>query len=154
MDIQTPLGQWSLAKEHEAMKALCDKMQWTDVPTPRDMPSILDGVMSDGSEMIFVYEMKCRDTTLDQLYKWGSYLISYNKIQVGAMVSTYLQVPFVVLVYTTQDKRLLSFRITDEKGKLKALMEVHETQTQATINGGKARRLNAYITMDAAKVLI
>ena len=154
MDIQTPLGQWSLAKEYVIMRKLCKKMSWFDVPTPRDMPAPLDGVMSDDVGMVFVYEVKCRDTTLVQLQNWGTYLISYSKIVAGAQASALFCVPFVVLVHTTQDDRLISLRITNEKGEVKALMEVSETETQATINGGKAKRLNAYINMDIAKVLI
>lgn len=153
MDIDTPLGQLSLAREQSIMARLCDKMSWFNVPTPRNLPAPLDGVMADSSGMIFVYEVKCRDTTVDQLQRWGSYLISHSKIVAGKQASALFNVPFVILVYTIRDDKLVSLRITNECGETIAPMEVCETETQATVNGGVAHRENAYVCMSSAKII-
>lgn len=153
MDIKTPLGRLSLAREQSIIRKLCEKMSWFNVPTPRDMPAPLDGVMSDNTGMIFVYEVKCRNTTVGQLYRWGTYLISHSKIVAGMKASELFNVPFVILVHTTKDGGLVSIRVTNEYGEAIAPMDVKETDTQATVNGGSARRKNAYVCMSAAKII-
>lgn len=155
MDINTPMGGWSLQRESDMMNLLDQRFAWTAVPTPKTMPAPLDGIMVDtDGEMIFVYETKCRDITLDQLNDWGTYLITYNKIENGAHASRLLCVPFVVLVYCVKDNRVVSYRITDARGNITAEMEIAKTTTTKNINTTETtERWNAFIDNKQMKIL-
>jgi hypothetical protein len=155
MEINTPMGQWSIQREADMMLLLDQQHAWTAIPTPKTMPAPLDGVMVDAEgEMVFVYETKCRDIDLNQLQQWGAYLISYDKIENGAHAARLLCVPFVVLVYCVRDNRVVSYRITDARGNITAQMDIAKTTTRKNINGDETiERWNAFIHNDHMKIL-
>jgi len=155
MQINTPMGGWALQREADMMMLLNERHAWSGVSTPKTMPAPIDGVMIDSEgEMIFVYESKCRDITLEQLIEWRAYLITYDKIENGAHAARLLCVPFVVLVYCVRDNRVVSYRITDARGNITASMDIAKTTTKKNINGDETiERWNAFIDNKHMKVL-
>lgn len=106
--------------------------------------------ISDGT-LVGIAEIKCRSMSLDQLRKYGDYLITESKLVRGEVVSTALRVPYMLIVQLSD--ATVFWRVTDRRGKRQITWETRETETQATCNGGKAVRMNAYLPLDDMKIV-
>jgi hypothetical protein len=77
----------------------------------------------------------------------SSWLITYEKIEGGRRLADLMQVPFWGFLYFVKDHLLLAKKLYDPKAGWLAAFEVRCTETQATVNGGNAKRFNAFIDM-------
>lgn len=156
MDILTPKGQKTVEEEDEAV-ALFEKAypSYRYLRTPKDKPSPVDAVISNEMGISGVAECKCRQMTLATLsdtFKW-EWLVTGAKLTDGIAVAEALAVPFVGFLYLVPEKRLLIQRIWEPDYGYCVPVRWEETETQATVNGGKATRLNAFINMREAKMI-
>jgi len=102
-----------------------------------------------------VVETKCRyNLKLAQLKNSfnNEWLVTWTKVQNAMQIATSLGVPCVGLLYLVEEKTLLVQKLSDQYGNLMAKLRIENTETQATINGGKAVRNNAFIDMTNAKI--
>lgn len=129
--------------------------------TPKDRPADIDGFITQrhadhsSGTLICGVEVKCRNMSIDQLK--GEYenrwLVTADKIDRGVAICKGLGIDFRGFLYLVPNKMLLIVPIWSyEKGYV-ADIEYEQTQTQATVNGGLAMRLNAYIDTGKAKVV-
>jgi len=151
LDINTPKGQISKLQEVELNNFLREK--WSDFDfreTQKNKPGKFDGfIFNKSGECIAIYEVKCRDASFEQMQKWGSWLITFDKVLEGKAQSEKLPATFYGFLYCTKDREVLCFKIAKD-GRLLIPMKIEETVTQATTNGGKAQRLNAFIGIEHA----
>ena len=157
MDILTKKGQETLAQVKDALKIwhkhyplLCYN------ETPENKPADIDGIITSSGTIRAIAEMKCRvSISLRDFEDWhdGEWLVTFDKVTRGISLSKSLQVPFVGFLYFPIEKTLLVQKIYDPDNGIEVKMEVRRTQTQATVNGGKIWRDNAYIDMMDAKRL-
>lgn len=93
--------------------------------------------------------------TYNKLLERGSWLITHDKIRGCQKISEFLQIPFIGFLYLApkhSDERVLLFwKITNNKGKYLFEFDVHEEETQRTINGGKTTRMNAYLPVEQSQ---
>lgn len=87
--------------------------------------------------------------TLSQLKRFGSYLVSYSKIEKLIAISKSLQCYGLLIVYLIPDTKIVWCKVCDKQGNLLVDINRQTTSTQATCNGGTAIRDNAYIPFDA-----
>ena len=131
------------------------------IESPKDRPADIDGFVvqlhpgNSTGTLICGVEVKCRNMTVDQLR--GEYnnrwLVTADKIDRGVAICKGLGIDFRGFLYLVPNKMLLIVPIWSyEKGYV-ADIEYEQTQTQATVNGGLAMRLNAYIDTGKAKVI-
>jgi hypothetical protein len=152
LNINTPLGQESLAHEQELCAAIARETKYRVVQTPKWEAAAVDGFLCTGSEVCGLIENKCRNLTLAQLRQWGNeWLITHDKLVRGAALAKALKVPFFGVLYLVPDGIALSIRLTDKEGNLLPNIRLERTETQATINGGRKVRTNAYVNMQGAK---
>lgn len=156
MDIFTEQGQKTLADEENAVAIYhLNSPGYQYIHTPKDMPAIVDGLIIS-NKIHAVVETKCRyNLTLDQFennYK-NQWLVTHEKIVKAAKVGESLGVPLVGFLYLVEDQCLLIKQISDSLGFFVADMEVRDTETQKTVNGGKVIRTNCFIDMNGAKTL-
>ena len=102
---------------------------------------------------VCIAEIKTRNMSLLKLQMFGSYLISYHKIDRGVLLSSLLHVPFMLFVYLIESDDIVYWTISDSEGKEACTYVVQQTETQATCNGGQALRENAYLYLDGMKLL-
>ena len=148
LDINTKKGRKSLADERRAMGAFSDRhgVEW--VETPKKKPAWADGLLLKGGEVRGVGEVKCRYNLTLEKFKdaFGmEWLVTASKWYECKALAFGLQVPFVGFLFLVDEGErgmLLWKRIDHVYGRLE------ETETQATINGGTARRLNRFIDMN------
>ena len=162
MDILTPKGQETLGQERMAIRLFTESFPGFDfIETPKDRPADIDGFVvqlhpgNSTGTLICGVEVKCRNMTVDQLR--GEYnnrwLVTADKIDRGVAICKGLGIDFRGFLYLVPNKMLLIVPIWSyEKGYV-ADIEYEQTQTQATVNGGLAMRLNAYIDTGKAKVV-
>ena len=109
--------------------------------------TIVDG---DFLRIVGVAEIKSRVRAGDQLISLdyvnkNGYLITYEKIRYGAMVSSIYKVPFFLIVSLMTEGKLLMWKITDNFGNIICDIESIYSKTQANVNGGEAVRRNAIL---------
>ena len=153
MDILTEKGQQSLRSEEEMLAIIMGKYDLDIIETNKDRPAICDGFTVRNGIITGVFESKCRNNTLEDFNRWGSWLVTYEKIDGLAWLSSKLCVPAVGFLYSIPDRTVLKWKITDKEGNYLFDFKVDETITQATINGGQAKRENAYLPMKYSTAL-
>ena len=151
MDILTEKGQQSLCYEDRMLGAIKEKYNVDIIETDKDSPALCDGFMVRNGITTGVFESKCRNATLDDFKKWGSWLVTYEKIDGLAGMRSKLCIPALGFLYSIPDDIILMWQITDREGNYKFEFRVEKTVTQASINRGKAERENAYLPIDKAQ---
>ena len=144
---------------HERIMSMWLETAWKCryIETPKDSPALIDAIITDerGGTIRAVAETKCRyNMTLAQLRNSlnNEWLMTWTKVQNAMQIAMALGVPCVGLLYLVEEKTLLAQKLSDQHGNLMTTIRLESTETQATINGGKATRNNAFIDMSKAKV--
>lgn len=158
MDILTEKGQVSLSDEQTAARWVERKFSLRYIQTPKNSPALIDAIIANktSSEILAVVETKCRYdvVSLDQFqtnYK-NEWLVTWSKVHNAINIATSMGVPCVGFLYLVKPKVLLMQRISDADGKLATEVRLTTTSTQATTNGGRALRTNAFIDMSEATI--
>jgi hypothetical protein len=156
LDINTPKGQVTLLHERKMM----DKINriWVGreisfVETHKKFDSACDGFLVKMNTVIGIHESKCRNLTYEEIQKFGTWLVTAEKIEKCRAISEYLKVPFLGFLYLVPDDRILIWKITDENGNYLFDFKKERTQTQRTVNGGVANRINAFLPVKYAEEL-
>jgi hypothetical protein len=156
MDVLTPAGQQTIQDELEAV--FIWGQHHPDLiycHTPKDRESPVDAVLTKSSRVCGVVETKCRyDMTVEQFFneREGLWLVTFDKIINARQVALSLGVPLLGFLYIVQDKTLLVKKITDAYGKFLIDIDITNTTTQMTVNGGSIVRSNAYLDMKGCQV--
>ncbi len=156
MDILTPKGLETLAQEREAISLFLQSFPGFEfIETPKDTPADIDGFITRDGTIISGVEVKCRNMTADELaskyqHQW---LVTAHKLDRCVALCRRLGVDFRGFLYLVPDKMLFIVPIFSYKDGWLIEPEYEMTKTQATVNGGIAERLNAYIDVSKAKVI-
>jgi hypothetical protein len=113
----------------------------------------IDAILTKGSTVYAVAEVKSREMGLDDLKRFGSYLITFDKLLKLRAVGRALCVPSLVIVSLLKDDRIVYWKLSDALGNFCVQITGKTTQTQATCNGGQIDRYNGYIALDEMRVL-
>ena len=157
MDVLSPNGMETLKQEQEALSLFRKQNPSYDfVETPKDRPSDIDGFITRSGTLISGVEVKCRMMTMEDLFKRYDcrWLITLDKVERGIAVCRSLCVDFRGFLYLVPDKMLIVVPIfSHDKGWLTE--PIYDwTETQATVNGGIAERLNAYVDVGHATSIV
>ena len=153
MDILTKKGQQSLRYEDKMLNTIKEKYSVDIIETNKDTPALCDGFLVRNGIITGVFESKCRNATVEDFEKWGSWLVTYAKIAGLAWISNKLRIRAFGFLYSIPDDVILMWRITDNEGNYKFDPDIRKTNTQATINGGQAERENAYLPIKHSTIL-
>jgi hypothetical protein len=157
MDILTPKGQKTREQEREALTLFLETFpRYSFVETPKDKPSDLDGFVTRDGVIISGVEVKCRNMTASELRNKfdNRWLITADKLDRCVNICRSLCVDFRGFLYLVPDKMLIVVPIfSHDKGWLTE--PIYDwTETQATVNGGIAERLNAYVDVGHATSIV
>jgi hypothetical protein len=155
LDVLTPRGQRTLADEAAAVAIWESQMPgWKYAPTRKETDAVVDAVLLENSIVSAIAETKCRYgvTEATLLGPWrGEWLITHSKILRLCEVAKALRVPLFGFLYLVDEKVLLTERIADSRGQIVVQMRTDTTETQETVNGGTATRVNAFVDMTNAR---
>lgn len=158
LDIDTERGQATLAQEKEAYSIFEARFpSFLVLHTDKTKPEPFDGWIVRDGKVTSIVETKCRvDVSFGEFVtryhnKW---LVTEAKLQTIAnyIVASDTPVPLYGFLYFPDSKALLIKKIIEKSGEITA-RELKHTNTQATVNGGIAHRLNAFIPMNDAMLL-
>jgi hypothetical protein len=155
LDVLTPRGQRTVADEQLAAAI------WQShnpalryVHTPKNSPSAVDAVLTNGTEVVAVAETKCRyDLTFEKFLGQfnGEWLVTMDKVVKASAIASSLYVPLYGFLYLVEDEVLLTQRLCNEQGQFCVPFRCERTETRRTVNGGSIVRPNAYIDMSEAQ---
>jgi hypothetical protein len=156
MDILTPKGQETLQQEQMAIRMFTENFRGFDfVETPKDKPADIDGFIVKDGVLVSGVEVKCRNMSAYELktHFKNRWLITENKLSRGIGLCRSLGVDFRGFLYLVPDKLLMIVPLWSfDRGYIADIVVDHAT-TQATVNGGTALRLNAYVDVAHAKCI-
>jgi hypothetical protein len=147
--VLTKAGRKSVEQEMEMLAFLSGKWGVSYVLTSKIGAAHIDGLFVRNGIIAAAFESKCRT-------KWDDYdslLITATKIDDGVAVSSVLFIPFLVLAYIVPLQQILYWQVTDSSGDIQFPITRRVTGTQATIEGGEARRLNAFLPLEFANII-
>jgi hypothetical protein len=153
MDVLTARGQLTLVDERIAANAFSRATRIEYVRTPDDQPAKADAVLVRDGRLIGLVETKCRyDLTLEQFRSRfaNEWLVTMDKIESSKALAAGLCVPLYGFLFLVSSGVLLTKKIAGADGQYECKFRVDRTETQATVNGGRARRVNAFINMAGA----
>lgn len=156
MDILTPKGQETLKQERKAIQIFTSTFPgFSFIETPKDTPADIDGIIVKDGVMISGVEVKCRTMTAADLAKKYNYqwLVTADKLERGVSACERLGIDFRGFLYLVPDDMLFIVPIFSYMNGWVPNIEYDVTETQKTVNGGTATRLNAYIDVSKAKVI-
>ena len=139
----------------DAIKSFLERYPGYDfVYTPKDQPADIDGFIVKDGTLVSGVEVKCRMMSYhDLMNKFkAEWLITNDKISRGVAICQSLGVDFRGFLYLVPEEILLIVRMWNCKTGEWVGMRLEETRTQATVNGGSAVRLNAYVDVSHATV--
>lgn len=150
LDVLTPKGQQAVIEARNGLALIGRQYVETDQNKQGDIDGFF--LSKDGREVAAAFEIKARDMTLDQLTGRfrNEWILTFDKINKGAMIAKSLRVPFFGVVYLITDQITLLVKIADDEGNIVSPVRLAVTETQANCNGGVAIRTNAYVCMNDA----
>ena len=154
LDINTPKGQTTVEEEKQMLQILSSAYPNTEFcHTPLKNPSKVDGFTIKNNVVTSVFESKCRQMKLNTLINTfnNEWLVTFEKIQSGAIIARKLSVPFIGLLFLVPDNLIIVTKITDQNGDFFPPIRLERTRTQTTCNGGEIVRTNAYINVKDSK---
>lgn len=156
LDVLTPKGMEAV---HHAFAA---SIIWADhypnqvlYQTPQTRPAIIDGMIVKKQTIVAAVEIKARDMRLDDLRTKfrNEWLVTAEKVDRAIEIAKALTIPMIGWLYMIPEQTLLAVMLSQSDGTVVAKMRRERTETQATVNGGKASRMNCFISMDDAEIL-
>jgi hypothetical protein len=158
MDINTPRGQDALIQSRKAV-AIYERHYPAQsyIETPQEVAATVDGLIihTASRRLRAIVEIKSRyDLSLEKFQGAfdSEWLVTYSKLVEAAFAAKTLGVPLLGFCYLVADEVLLVKRLW-QGGNWLAPIQIRETKTQATVNGGDAIRENAFIDMKSATAL-
>lgn len=112
--------------------------------------SVIDRLFFRDNKLCAAAEIKSREMSMEDLRGYGSYLVTYEKLLRGVAIAHELGVPYFLIVRLLKSGTIVFWGLDTES--LRDL-EVRNSKTDATCNGGTAWRENAYLPLDTMKVL-
>jgi hypothetical protein len=152
LDVNSPKGQKTLIEERRAYEIFTHNFpDYLIATTPKELEADIDAVLIkvDTKSIVAIIETKCRQFNMQTLLnEFGNeWLITQAKVDKCQFLSRSLKVTTYGFLYLVPDDVLLAIRIVDNCGNILPKIRTAKTETQATVNGGTALRVNAYINM-------
>lgn len=152
LDCNTKLGREWIQKQHRVMELFAASFDWKVIGTNDTRDGDIDALFfNDDDTLTIVAEVKCRNMSLGELRNFGSYLITFEKLNKGRNVAMAFRVPFILIVGLTD--AVIFWQVSDDEGNWTAEFSIKQTRTQATCNGGETVRANAYLSLEQSTVL-
>lgn len=154
LDINSEKGKETVVEEIKMLQYISKCWGLKIRTTKKNQPIPYDGaIFNEENEKVAIFESKNRQNTLDEFKEWGSWLITFEKIEKCRKIAKELNVPFYGFLGIEKSKLVLYWKISDENGNYLFEFDHHHTLTRETVNGGEAYRDNAFLPMEYANFI-
>lgn len=124
------------------------------IETDKNKTARIDALILRQNNLVALAEIKSRDLTYEEIKQLGgTWLVSNQKMQDGATLSSMLKAPFFAFVLLVPENKIHYWKITNENGQFQFSFAVRRTKTQQSMEGGEANRPNAFIPFSESKLL-
>jgi hypothetical protein len=151
LDINTPKGQKTVAEEIKMLKYVSKCWNVRIQITKKDQAVPHDGRILKYNKIAGIFESKNRQITLEELETWGSWLITFEKLEKCRLLAKEMKVPFYGFLGIERSDLVMYWKIADENGNYLFDFPHYNSITQATVNGGEANRDNAFLPITFGK---
>lgn len=138
LDSETPTGIEYIAHQGDVLKTICRvtaSSAFTSGKLGGDVGE-LDAIFTRSSTIVAVAEIKCRNLKLEELEKFGSYMISSSKIDAGVLSSRHFNCLFLVVAKLIQSNLIVWWTVSSG-GVFKCPFESSARKTAESCNGGE-----------------
>lgn len=153
LDCNTATGKVYIGWQKKCLTKLGEAWSVTCAQTNEGDSADVDAFAIRESQIEAVMEIKSREMDETTLRRFGSYLITFEKLLKLRNVAMALRVPGIVVVYLLKDQKIVFWKICDKEGRFLTSLEGKLSETQAACNGGQTTRYNAYLSLKDAKFL-
>lgn len=154
--VDTPLGRDAVERERAIIVRAASVWYCHGIHLNPHGTAKIDGQFIRDDQLIAVAEVKSRDMSLSQLRAFRipapGYLITDRKLLDGQTVARLLQVPYYLLAGLTSGE-IAWWQISNKDGQRVVNVTVLRCATRATVNGGTAVRLNAFVSLEGMRLL-
>lgn len=156
--INTLLGQQAEDNARQALLKLTND-EVSIAFLPNNSTSVIDGYLIRSGEIRCAFESKSRKASICPngiLFKgkvYETYLITEAKLLNGIDIAQKQNINFSLFVYLEISNTILQFPIYNHFKKTILNYSKEATTTQATVNGGYVKRLNAFIPINLAQII-
>lgn len=156
--VRTEAGRKALSDARKAIDAYAAAKGLEIVLTPQTAHSRVDALILRNGVLSELMEVRVRYSgiSLHQLEHGESLFFSKEKVEVGAKIANYMNVPFSLLVYLYDDEVLLKWPLVDMKGNIVCSLVEERKMMRVDINATRRREtsvLNFYLR-DAERIPI
>lgn len=148
--VNSEKGKETVIKEKKMLRYVSDCLNIKIKITSKDGASSYDGFITDfidDSKPTGVFESKNREATLEQFEEWGSWLITFEKLEKCRAKAKKYGVPLYGFLGIEYSNVVMYWKITDCEGNYIFDFEHKPTWTQETVNGGWVLRDNAFLPL-------
>ena len=75
--------------------------------TDKDMDAKVDGMIVKDDQVTGIFESKCRDMSMMELINYGCWLVTFDKIMDGKLLSEMLRVTYLGFLFLIKDKIIM-----------------------------------------------
>lgn len=151
LDCHTPRGRQYIERQMDVAYRVAERYGHDVIFTP-DGDARFDCLFHKDGVLMGIAEIKVREMHRRDLERFGTYLVTEDKLLAGIEVASCCRVPFALIIALRDCDLFL--KISDHQGNRVASWKADTTKTQATCNGGVANRNNAYINLKTAVWLV
>jgi|TARA_R110000824_G_scaffold44320_4_gene129007 hypothetical protein len=155
LDCVTPAGKKWVSRQSSVVQIISEAWNLDAIETSKTSSATIDVLFSRSGILKAVAEIKCRDMDYAQLQRYGSYLITEDKLIRGYRVAASLHAPLFLFVGLRGDQRIVYCQLTDELGvPVGVTIERRSSLTKRTCNDHSGvERMNAYIPVEHMREL-
>lgn len=156
--VNTPKGQQAEASARNAIRQLTSA-EVSVAFLPNNSIAAIDGYLIRNGEIRCAFEAKSRQASIAPtglIFKgkvYDTYLVTEEKITIGIELAKKQSINFSLIVYLELSNIILIFPIYIHSTKATMPYTAQTTRTQATVSGGSANRLNAFLPINLAQVI-
>jgi hypothetical protein len=143
--IESKKGQKTVHQEIKMLKYIEKCWNVKIKITDKKKPIEHDGIIIKNNKIIGIFESKNRQFTLYKLEKFGSWLITYEKLEKCRLIAKKMKVPLYGFLGIELSNLIMYWKICDGEGNYLFNFEHYYSYTQDTCEGGEAYRDNAFL---------
>ena len=153
LDCNTPAAVAFIDAQRLVLARIAEKFGVRVIVTDDTSAAALDAVIEKNGVVAAVAEVKSRRMSFDDLERFGTYLITAEKLEQMSRAARLLCAEGFLFVHLRVDDVIVYWRVCDDVGNFCFQFERRKTETQKTVNGGIVVRMNAYLPLSEARSL-
>lgn len=150
LDCNKAEGRIYIGHQHKCLRMFCSSKNLKCATTDDTSAADIDAVFFR-DHIVGVGEVKTRNISLNQLKRFGSYMVSDYKLDKIATISNSFKCTGILIVYLIPDKKVVWWRVSDKCGRI--LVNAKKITKQLNDNGKIEMQNLALIPLDEMSVV-